>query len=103
MIFHAFSGLALTLAAPIGGGGAMLEPIAQRDQDAALAARREGRALPLSEIQRRVVPSMQGAKYLGFDFDSSTAVYTLKFLRDGSLIWVMVDGRSGNVIGRSDR
>ena len=46
---------------------------------------------------------MQGAQYLGFDFDSATAVYTLKFLRDGSLIWVMVDGRSGNVIGRTGR
>ncbi len=78
------------------------EPPDQRDgQVAASAARREGRLLPLAEIQRRVVPMMQGAKYLGVDFDPETAVYTLKFLRDGSVIWVMVDGRSGNVVGRS--
>ena len=95
MTFPLYAGLLLALAAPA--------PVAQRDQDAALAARREGRTLPLSEIHRRVIPAMHGAKYLGFDFDPSTAVYTLKFLRDGSLIWVMVDGRSGAVIGRSGR
>ncbi|MFD1788343.1 hypothetical protein ACFSC3_12250 [Sphingomonas floccifaciens] len=94
LVLTALSGLLLSAAAP--------EPTAQRgDQAAASAARREGRILPLAEIQRRVIPAMQGAKYLGVDFDSGTAVYTLKFLRDGSLIWVMVDGRSGNVIGRS--
>lgn len=80
---------------------AAVPPDQRREQDAALAARREGRTLPLSEIQRRVVPTVKGAKYLGFDFDSATAVYTLKFLRDGAMIWVMVDGRSGNIIGRS--
>ncbi|HET9509813.1 MAG TPA: hypothetical protein VFO80_01575 [Sphingomonas sp.] len=94
MFLTALSGLLLATAAP--------EPPSQtREQQAVLAARREGRILPLSEIQRRVIPSMQGAKYLGVDFDSGTAVYTLKFLRDGSMIWVMVDGRSGNIIGRS--
>lgn len=97
MVLSIASGLFLSVATPVA------EPAVQRDQDAALAARREGRTLPLSEIQRRVVPTMAGARYLGFDFDSSTAVYTLKFLRDGSLIWVMVDGRSGAVIGRSGR
>ena len=76
-------------------------PDQRRDQDAVRAARMEGRLLPLAEIQRRVIPTMQGAKYLGVDFDSATAVYTLKFLRDGSMIWVMVDGRTGNVVGRS--
>ncbi len=97
MIFSLTTGLLMAMATPVA------EPAQSRDQDAALAARRQGRTLPLSEIQRRVVPSVKDAKYLGFDFDSASAVYTLKFLRDGSLIWVMVDGRSGNVIGRSGR
>ena len=98
MSFPLLTGLILMCTAPV------LEPAAQsRDQDAALAARLQGRTLPLSEIQKRVIPAMHGAKYLGFDFDSASAVYTLKFLRDGSLIWVMVDGRSGSVIGRSGR
>ncbi|WNO54135.1 hypothetical protein [Stakelama saccharophila] len=75
----------------------------REDQNAALEGRRSGRILPVREIERRVLPSMHGAKYLGFDFDSATTIYTLKFLRDGSVIWVDVDGRSGHVLRRSDR
>ncbi len=70
------------------------------DQVEVFDAMRGGRVLPLREIERRVVPTMQGAQYIGFDFDSGTGIYTLKFLRDGNVIWVDVDGRSGQVIGR---
>lgn len=73
------------------------------DQRRAFEARREGRILPLKEIERRVIPGMAGAQYLGFDFDAGPAVYTLKFLRDGRLIWVDVDGRTGAVVGRHGR
>jgi hypothetical protein len=64
-------------------------------------ARIQGRILPLREIERRVVPQMRGSQYIGFDFDAGTSVYTMKFLRGGNVIWVEVDGRSGQVIGRS--
>lgn len=76
---------------------------AQRREDhrAAHAARVQGRILPLREIEKRVVPRMRGARYLGFDFDSGTEVYTLKFLRDGNVIWVEVDGHSGQILGRT--
>jgi hypothetical protein len=73
------------------------------DQMGAFEARREGRMLPLREIERRVVPTMRGAQYLGVEFDAGSGVYTLKFLRDGAVIWVDVDGRSGQVVGRSDQ
>jgi uncharacterized membrane protein YkoI len=73
------------------------------DQRRAFEARREGRILPVREIERRVIPSMGGAKYIGFDFDGGPAVYTLKFLRDGQVIWVDVDGRTGTVLGRTGR
>ena len=77
-------------------------PCAQRrDQDRAFEARKEGRILPLPEIERRVIPMMRGAQYLGPEVDFDTGVYTLKFLRNGSVIWVRVDGRSGQVIGRT--
>ena len=66
-------------------------------------ARREGRILPLKEIERRVVPTMPHAQYLGFDFDSGSGIYTLKFLRDGQVIWIDVDGRSGQIVGRTGR
>ena len=71
------------------------------DQQAARSAREAGRLLPLREIERRVVPQMNGARYIGFDFDSGSGIYTLKFLRNGNVIWVTVDGRSGAVLGRT--
>ena len=73
------------------------------DQEAARQARQAGRLLPLREIERRVVPQMSGAKYIGFDFDSASGIYTLKFLRNGTVIWVTVDGRSGAILGRTGR
>jgi uncharacterized membrane protein YkoI len=90
--------LALSLMTP--GIGAT---IAQHrgDQWRVFEQRREGRILSLREIEGRVVPTMRGADYLGFEFDGGSAVYTLKFLRDGAVIWVAVDGRSGQILGRS--
>ncbi len=62
---------------------------------------RNGRILPLKEIERRVLPTMGNTQYIGFDFDSVSGIYTLKFLRNGDVIWVAVDGRSGQIIGRT--
>jgi hypothetical protein len=73
------------------------------DQMEATEARREGRILPLREIERRIVPTMPGAQYLGVEFDAGSGIYTLKFLRDGRVIWLDVDGRSGQVVGRMGR
>lgn len=73
----------------------------RRDQNAAMAARQRGGAVSVREIEARVLPTMRGAKYLGFDFDSGSAIYTLKFLRDGQVIWVDVDGQSGQVLRRT--
>jgi uncharacterized membrane protein YkoI len=83
---------------------ALAEPRDQRrDQMSAFEARRQGKALSLREIEARVIPTMKGAQYIGFDYDSGSAIYTLKFLRDGTVIWVDVDGRSGQVVGRTGR
>ena len=73
------------------------------DQMRAFEARRQGRLLPLRDIEGRVVPTMKGAQYLGFDFDAGSGIYTLKFLRDGTVIWVEVDGHSGQIVGRTGR
>ncbi|MBN8808479.1 MAG: hypothetical protein J0I47_09665 [Sphingomonas sp.] len=79
-----------------------LDPCQQRrgDRSGVFQAMREGRTLPLPEIERRVIPAMRGAQYLGPEFDPDSGIYTLKFLRDGSVIWLKVDGRSGQIIGR---
>ncbi len=71
------------------------------DQMRAYQQRKEGN-LSLREIEARVVPTMRDSQYIGFDYDASAAVYTLKFLRNGTVIWVEVDARTGKVIGRTD-
>jgi hypothetical protein len=72
-----------------------------QDQDRALAALRQGHALSLREIEGRIVPRMAGADYLGPEFDPGTSTYRLKFMRDGSVIWIDVDPRTGQIVGRS--
>lgn len=67
-------------------------------------ARREamaGTQLSLREIERRILPQMQGSEYLGPAYDSTARAYRLKFIRDGRVTYVDVDARSGRIIGRS--
>ena len=73
----------------------------QKDQQRAWEARKEGRILPLPEIERRVLPQMTGAQYLGPELDPDSGIYTLKFLRNGTVIWVRVDARTGQILSRS--
>ncbi|MES2442029.1 MAG: hypothetical protein V4574_04300 [Pseudomonadota bacterium] len=71
--------------------------VSARDR-AVTASRQNVRVLPVREIERLVIPRLRGAQYLGFDFDPQTSIYTLKFLRNGSVIWVDVDGRTGRIL-----
>jgi uncharacterized membrane protein YkoI len=67
-------------------------------------ARREalaGTQLSLREIERRILPQMQGSEYLGPAYDSTARAYRLKFIRDGRVTHVDVDARTGRIIGRS--
>ena len=72
-----------------------------RDQDRAFEATQEGRSMPLPKIERRVMPFMGGADYLGPEFDGRT--YRLKFMKDGRVIWIDVDAATGKIKGRSRR
>jgi hypothetical protein len=72
-----------------------------RDQDRAFEATRHGRSMPLPQIERRVMPFMGGADYLGPEFMGQT--YRLKFMRDGRVIWIDVDAATGRIIGKSGR
>ncbi len=70
-----------------------------RDQDAAFRAVRQGQILPLSTIRTRVhVPN---AEFIGADIDPHGMIYRLKFMRDGEVIWVDIDARTGRTVGRS--
>ena len=75
------------------------------EQDAALSATRHGDVRPLRSIENSILPNMKarGANYIGAEFDGQAARYRLKFIHDGAVIWVDVDGRSGAIIGRTDR
>jgi hypothetical protein len=84
---------------------APLHPLeAQRhrgDQDDVYKERREGALMSLRSIENSVVPGMtrSGASYIGAEFDGGK--YRLKFMRNGSVIWVDVDGRSGAIVARA--
>jgi uncharacterized membrane protein YkoI len=72
-----------------------------KEQDAAFRATRQGHFLPLRAIEARIVPRMRGAEYLGPELDAVAGRYRLKFMRDGQVMWVDVDARTGQVIGRA--
>ena len=65
---------------------------------------RAGRAqlIPLPVIEQRIVPRMRGATYLGPEFHAGAGAYRLKFIRDGKVIWVDVDARTGRVLGTTE-
>jgi len=41
-----------------------------------------------------------GAQYLGPEYDPLAVVYRLKFIKDGHVVFVDVDARSGEIIGQ---
>lgn len=67
-------------------------------------ARKEAQAghiLKSREIEARILPMMGNAEYLGFAYDSTAMAYRLKFIRDGKVLFVDVDARSGRIIQKS--
>ena len=78
-------------------GPALADP--PRDADRAFRAQREGRAMPLPKIERRVMPFMGGADYLGPELNGDRL--RMKFVKEGRVIWVDVDPVSGRILGRS--
>ena len=76
-------------------------PAQRREQDRAWAARRAGQVMPLREIEAKVLPQMRGGEYLGPEFDPNSNIYRLKFMRGQSVIWLDVDARNGQIVGKS--
>lgn len=75
-------------------------PRRSAEQFQAREMRREG-GPPLRDIQRHWRDRMPGYDYLGSDYDPGQGSYRLKYMRDGSVSWVDVDGRTGREVGRS--
>ncbi|QPC99673.1 MULTISPECIES: PepSY domain-containing protein [Qipengyuania] len=67
-------------------------------------ARREmsaGNIMRLRDIEARILPSMKGAEYLGPAYDPTALAYRLKFIKDGRVLFVDVDARTGKILRRS--
>ena len=59
---------------------------------------RLGNVRSLREIEQRVLPTMPGMEYLGPEYDPTAMAYRLKFIREGRVVFVDVDARSGTVL-----
>jgi hypothetical protein len=91
---------ALLLAAAFTAGLSSTPALADppRDADKAFENTRKGRSMPLPQLERRVMPFMGGADYLGPELNGG--VTRMKFMRNGRVIWVDVDGQ-GRIVRRS--
>jgi hypothetical protein len=89
--------LAGILAAGLTSAPALADP--GRDSDRAFRDREQGRSIPLPLLEQRVLPRMGGADYLGPELNGGT--YRLKFMQNGRVIWVDVDGSTGRILRRS--
>ena len=89
---------AAIVAAGLFAAPALAEP--ERETDRAFEATRDGRSMPLPQLERRILPFMGGADYLGPEMRGSNV--RMKFLDRGKVIWVDVDPKTGRILGKSD-
>lgn len=80
-------------------GHALADPM--REQGQVRKEMRAGNVRSLREIEQRVLPTMRGMQYLGPEYDSAAMAYRLKFIREGRVVFVDVDARTGAVLRRS--
>ena len=96
-------GAALLAASPalVTAVPAQAQQAQDRDQDRAYDRARNGDMLPLQSLKQRVIPRMRGYEYLDAELRGTT--YRFKFVKDGRLVWVDVDGRTGHILRSSNR
>ncbi|HEX7710991.1 MAG TPA: PepSY domain-containing protein [Sphingomonadaceae bacterium] len=92
---------ALVVSGPPLAVSAVAQSTSRDDQGQARKEQREGKQLTSREIERIVLPQMKGMDYLTFEFDSVAKVYRLKFIKDGHVVFVDVDARTGRILSRS--
>ena len=90
--------LIAAIVAGISSAPALADPHA-RDSDRAFQNTQQGRSMPLPQLERKVLPFMGGADYLGPEINGGT--YRMKFMENGRVIWVDVDAQTGRIIRRS--
>lgn len=86
--------------------GALMAPVPaaaqpRSDQGEARKEMHAGNILRSREIEARILPTMRGSEYLGFAYDATAMAYRLKFIREGRVLFVDVDARTGRVLRRT--
>ena len=71
------------------------------EQQHARKGMRNGDMLSLRQIEHMILPQMRGHEYLGPSYDPAAVAYRLKFIRNGKVVFIDVDARTGKVVGRS--
>jgi hypothetical protein len=100
MLSNPFMGGALAAMALIATATPQAHALDRRgEQDAARRAMLDRQVMPFALIKRRVEAAMGDATYLGTEFIPASNRYRLKYVKDGKVVWVDVDGRSGDIIG----
>lgn len=93
--------ISLAAAAMLAGSLSSVPVFAQQSRGEQASAREQmqaGRNMPIREIERRIIPRMDGDEYIGFEYDPVAQAYRLKFIREGRVIWVDVDARTARVL-----
>lgn len=93
--------LALSLLLPSGMEAAQAQPQRSQEQGEARRDMEAGTILRSREIEARVLPTMKGHEYLGFEYDPAARAYRLKFIRDSRVSFVDVDARTGRILRRT--
>src|SRR4051794_11382164 len=88
---------AVVIATGLTSAPALADP--PRDADKAFRDTQQGRSMPLPQLERRVMPFMGGADYLGPELNGGS--YRMKFMENGRVIWVDVDPQTGRILRRS--
>ena len=77
--------------------------LAKRDEQGQVRRQMQaGDVRSLRDIEGTVLPQMRGSRYLGPEYDSAAMAYRLKFIRDGRVVWVDIDARTGRILKRSN-
>ncbi|HEY1125523.1 MAG TPA: hypothetical protein VGE65_07810 [Sphingobium sp.] len=73
------------------------------DQNEARENMLDRKVMPFSIIKRRTESAMENeASYVGVAPSPREGIYRMQFLRkDGRVIWVDVDGKTGDIVGRT--
>ena len=94
--------LLATIVASTLPGAASAQPQRFNEQGEARRDMEAGTILKSREIEARVLPTMRGHEYLGFEYDPAARAYRLKFIRDDRVSFVDVDARTGRILRRSN-